>query len=307
MTRGPIISHELSTKWAELVHVYAIDALMSTTAWTNKDVAFHGGTSLHLSWNSPRYSEDLDFLLAHQLFKDDKDGKDEFLNDVMRGVQKRIQEKFIVIDPAIKIEARYKTKDAGRMSVYNIVVTHPKMSGKVMAKVEFWRVDSAYLLKYPTTFKTPIVTGDIVSIVTHAVPAATLETAICDKFTAFATRPYLKWRDIYDMWWIGTQTKTPVDTEKLVEQFLHNITAYNTSGGKTPSEIFREFLAKDVDAIIALADPDLKKWLPPTIWAGYLPDGPSKMVHYVRNRLMEMADLLDALEMSDSAETKMKP
>lgn len=29
-----------------------------------EQIAFHGGTSLHFSWRSPRLSEDLDFLIA---------------------------------------------------------------------------------------------------------------------------------------------------------------------------------------------------------------------------------------------------
>lgn len=35
-------------------------------------------------------------------------------------------------------------------------------------------------------------------------PGATLATAYADKLTAFATRPNLKWRDVFDLWWIGT-------------------------------------------------------------------------------------------------------
>jgi hypothetical protein len=76
---------------------------------------------------------------------------------------------------------------------------------------EFRRVTAEYLEKYPVALRSPIPPGEMVSRISNPVPAATLETAYCDKLTAFATRPYLKWRDIYDLWWIGTQTDAKLE------------------------------------------------------------------------------------------------
>jgi len=44
-----------------------LDALMSDASLTSRQIAFHGGTSLHFSWRSPRRSEDLDFLVTAQM------------------------------------------------------------------------------------------------------------------------------------------------------------------------------------------------------------------------------------------------
>ena len=76
-------------------------------------------------------------------------------------------------------------------------------------------------------------------------PAATLETAYCDKLTAFATRPYLKWRDIYDLWWIGTQTDAELEVSSIAGQFLHNVSAYQTIVNLSPAQALRRFLQND--------------------------------------------------------------
>jgi len=82
----------------------------------------------------------------------------------------------------------------------------------------------------------------MVSRISNPVPAATLETAYCDKLTALATRPYLKWRDLYDLWWIGTQTEARLDLSWVTRQFLHNVSAYRTIDGLSPAQALRKFL-----------------------------------------------------------------
>lgn len=47
-----------------MIHALYLEALMSQTDWSLKDIAFQGGTSLRFSWKSIRFSEDLDFLLS---------------------------------------------------------------------------------------------------------------------------------------------------------------------------------------------------------------------------------------------------
>src|SRR5688572_23229065 len=58
------LAAELSAQWAGSAQYRFLDALMSDPRLNCGQIAFHGGTSLHLSWRSPRMSEDLDFLMA---------------------------------------------------------------------------------------------------------------------------------------------------------------------------------------------------------------------------------------------------
>ena len=271
MKRIPLDAKTM-TKWAQMVHAIYLDALMSESGLTCEQVVFHGGTSLHLSWRSPRFSEDLDFLLAKSIHN---------LDVITEKIKSAICERFLAIDPGFAVEIRDKTRNPDRMPAYQIVVSHPGYIGNVMVKAEFWRVDQSYLEKYPTEFKTPASISDFVSHVANPVPVAMLETAYCDKLTAFATRPRLKWRDIYDLWWIGTQTNAAIDIEKVVPQFLHNVSAYETLQNLPPDEALRLFLNQSKDDVIKKADPDLKKWLPDSLWARLNPAGVRQMVDYV--------------------------
>jgi hypothetical protein len=51
----------------QALHVATLDALMASRRWEPGDLIFQGGTSLHLTHGSPRYSEDLDFLVNSSL------------------------------------------------------------------------------------------------------------------------------------------------------------------------------------------------------------------------------------------------
>lgn len=282
----------LATKWAQHAHVLYLEALMSEANWTARQIAFHGGTSLHLSWGSPRYSEDLDFLLSKEI-------QQEAIEAVSRKVAIALRERFTRIDPQFVVEVRGKTKDPGRMVVDHVVVSHPAYIGSVMAKAEFWRVEDSYLANYPIVMRTPVKPDDLVGIISSPVPAASLATAFADKLTAFATRPVLKWRDVFDLWWIGTQASTPgwdASSASVASQYLHNVSAYATRDSLSPADALRLFAQSDREAILAKADPDLRKWLPAHLWTqlGQV-GGVEAMVDYVRSTLNAVAAKVDAV------------
>lgn len=269
-----------SLTWSHMAQTSVLQALMENQTWKSNELVFHGGTSLHLSWNSPRFSEDLDFLLSREIGN---------IDQIMKNVHNTIKEIFYKEDALFKVEVLNKTKDANRMPVYHVKVGHEKFLGKAMIKVEFWRVDAEYLKKYPVQLRTPKHSDWVVD--THPVPAADLETAFCDKLTAFATRPFLKWRDIYDLWWIGTQTDANLDIHKIFPQFQHNLSGYEDNMQNALEAIDR-FLTQDISRVVALADPDLKKWLPEKIWTRMADGGVDEMVGYTKDILNKVKNLI---------------
>ncbi|HET9107112.1 MAG TPA: nucleotidyl transferase AbiEii/AbiGii toxin family protein [Steroidobacteraceae bacterium] len=276
---------DLAASWASSAQFRFLDALMADPGLACDEFAFHGGTSLHFSWRSPRRSEDLDFLTA-------------LTADAIRAAVERAHgkavEAFLAEDPRFIVELRDKTRSGDRMIAYQLVVSHPDYLGKTLVKVEFWRVNPGYLAGYPVEFRAPVSPGDIVSRISNPVPAATLETAYCDKLTAFATRSYLKWRDIHDLWWIGTQTDARLELSTVVPQFLHNVRAYDTIDDLPPAQALRRFLTThDPDAVIRKADPDLKRWLPDGLWARLHPAVTTEMVRYVWYALERVADAIE--------------
>lgn len=284
MMKKRALSPVLSLQWAQAAHAHYLNSLMSAAGWSAQQFAFHGGTSLHLSWSSARYSEDLDFLLAREVGSVDK---------VLAKVLALLREQFRAKDPQFTIDIQDKSKDPQRMLSFHITVGHAAYMGRAMVKAEFWRTDAAYLTRYPTQFRTPAAPDGWVVRVMNPVPAATLEAAYADKLTAFATRPYLKWRDIYDLWWIGTQSGAQIDVASAAEQFLHNISAYAPVDGQTPASALRKFLTNDRQSIITKANPDLKRWLPESLWNSLYPDGITHMVDYVFFALQAVARAVD--------------
>lgn len=275
---------ETSSHWASLAQYRFLDALMSDPKLTLNQFAFHGGTSLHFSWRSPRLSEDLDFLMANTAGD---------LRAIVERGRRKIEEAFRADDPGFSIELIDKSRDRNRMISYQLKVSHPGYLGKTVVKIEFWKVDPEYLAKYPVELRAPIKVGEMVSRISHPVPAATLETAYCDKLTAFATRPYLKWRDIYDLWWIGTQTDSKLELTQVARQFLHNVTAYDTIDRLPPAQALRRFLENDEAELIEKADPDLKRWMPGNVWKTLHPQVTAEMVRYVRYAIRSVADAIE--------------
>ena len=265
----------LATEWAQMAHALYLEALMTQTHWSSGELAFHGGTSLRLSWNSLRHSADLDFLLSRAVSN---------LDAAVRAIHIAMSEMARHIDPDFVIAVADKTKDAQRTASYMITVSHPRYVGVAKIKAEFWRTKPAYLKKYPTQMRTPQAQSaslDFYSLVHSPVPAASLETAYADKLTAFATRPYLKWRDLYDLWWIGTQTSAKLEMSTLCKQFLHNISAYTPLQELSPAQALALFLKNDKRQLVKLADPGIRNWLPASLWARMQPDGIRQMVDYV--------------------------
>jgi len=289
-TRTPL-TPELSSRWASSAQYRFLDALMSDSRLAYQQIAFHGGTSLHFSWRSPRLSEDLDFLISKHTTE---------LRDIIERAREATAQAFQADDPGFVVDITDKTKNQDRMIAYRLVVSHPAYLGQTMIKVEFWKVDPEYLAHYPVEMRSPIQTGDLVSRISNPVPAAALMTAYCDKLTAFATRPFLKWRDIYDLWWIGTQTDTQLDVSGVVAQFLHNVTAYQTVDRLPPAQALRKFLENDPAELLKKADPDLRLWLPDALWTKLHPHVTAEMVQYVRHALESVANAIEnsALDVS---------
>jgi predicted nucleotidyltransferase component of viral defense system len=282
-SRRPL-TPELSSKWAASAQYQFLDALMADPQIQYGQIAFHGGTSLHFSWRSPRLSEDLDFLIARSAAD---------LGTIVERAGQKVAETFRAEDPQFTIEIQDRTRHEERMISYDLRVAHEAYLGKALIKVDFWRVSPEYLARYPVELRSPIQPGEMVSRISNPVPAATLETAYCDKLTALATRPYLKWRDVYDLWWIGTQTDARLDLSSVTRQFLHNVSAYQTIEGLSPAQALRKFLEDDPAEVLKKADPDLRRWLPKTLWDKMHPRVTGEIVEYVRGALESVADAIE--------------
>lgn len=286
------ITPDLSRRWARTAHLLFIDALSASAPLAMQQIAFHGGTNLHLSWGSPRYSEDLDFLL------------DRTLGERMRAIIPRVERRMQVLaqglDPNLKVAISDRTRDPQGLLNFRIVLSSREVVGQVMAKAEFWQVNSDYLSMYETRFANPVAKGDLISRISQPIPAATLKSAFADKIVALGYRPHLKWRDLFDLWWIcGQEAIRPTD---MIPRIQAQASAYQGPEGVSLEEGLRAFLARDIHEIVAQADPDLKRWVPKPLWDAINPEGITQMVMHARDISREIADCL-AQEAMPAADT----
>ena len=283
-TKRKHLDAQTAREWSDIGHLAFIESITSLAILSPKQFAFHGGTSLHLSWNSPRFSEDLDFLLDRSF-----SGR---MGKLRSRIESRMKSILMTSAPGVTVRIEDKTRDGSNLINWRVKLTSPDIIGQAMVKAEFWQVDEDYLAGYKTAFAYPMKPGDVYSKVSQPLPAATLEAAYADKLTAFATRPHLKWRDLFDLWWLGRNID--VDVPSMSDRFLHHITAYSTQNGMSPTEALRDFLSRDVAEIAAAADPDLKNWLKPSLWAQLQGQGIRDIVDDVRARITAIADHIEA-------------
>lgn len=276
------LTPDMARKWAELAHTFFIDALSTTTPLSLDKVTFHGGTNLHLSWGSPRFSEDLDFLVTRDF--------GSRVREIMPKVEKRMRALATSEDPNLRVEIRDKTKDPDGLLNYRVVLSSPEVVGQVMAKAEFWQVEPEYLQDYDARFVQQKKTTGLMSRISQPIPAATLESAFADKVVALGCRPHLKWRDIFDLWWIRGQGQ--VDLPERIDTIRHHATAYVGPDGETLSQGLQRFLDRDPEEVVAMADPDLRRWLSRGLWETLNPDGVRDMVENARMVAREMKEAL---------------
>ena len=262
------------------LHLMFLHSISRLTQMSLENIAFHGGTNLHLSWNSPRFSEDLDFLVSK-----DFAGK---IDAAMSRIEKDMNRIIAPRHPGTRIEILDRTRDRTRMLVHRIAMTRGGVIGKAMVKVVFWQVEPEYLKAYGSRFlrqRDHDQEPDPIVRLSMPVPAADLDAAFADKVVALGLRERLKWRDLFDLWWLKSQIET--DPELHVGAVRHHASGY---GDISLTDGFRRFLDREPDGALASADPDLKRWLPERVWDSLWPDEVRNMVEHARTvaeRFME--------------------
>ncbi len=284
----PLAPEELQD-WSQVLHLLVLDALMKESSWNHSFLVFHGGTSLHLSWRSPRFSEDLDFLLNRSA--------ERSLDSVMKRTHRRVQDTLLARDPHLQVEMTSREGARPQLKDYRFKLSREGVLGKARVKVEFWMVSEAYLTTYATTSRAPSGDTALVGVLTaEPVPSATLESAYCDKLVAFATRPRVKWRDLFDLWWIRTNSRFDLPApESLARTFLDRLAAYQTVEGLSPSAALRRFAGQMTEDMVIQSERDLKPWLPEALWAKWYPDEVRVMVSEAREGALSIAGDLDRI------------
>lgn len=228
----------------DALQVAVLDALVASRRWEHGELLFQGGTALHLVHGSPRFSEDLDFLVSSSI---DLSHVTDRIRERLTGAQ------WLPVHTSLTVT---KAKDEHNPHAFNVTVGGPAIIGAVRVKVELWQSpESALQSLQMRVTQVRDRTG-----VQAFVPALTAGEIFADKVFALAARRYLKPRDVFDIDWLVERGDTSCSAEDLHAR----LAIYPTMSPATWIEAAERRRLELAEAVERVRE-DLARWLPPTM------------------------------------------
>jgi predicted nucleotidyltransferase component of viral defense system len=173
----------------QIMHVAVLDALVASRRWEPGELAFQGGTALHLIHGSPRFSEDIDFLVAASIDL-------TMISATLRG--RMVHAVWIPRDATLTVT---HARDAHNPHAFDVTLGGTHLIGSVRVRVKLWQTpaDALHALRVQVMPARDHRTG-----LQAFIPTATASEIHVDKVFALAARSYLKPRDVFDLHWLRT-------------------------------------------------------------------------------------------------------
>jgi predicted nucleotidyltransferase component of viral defense system len=239
----------------EAIHLHLLSALSEVGVL--RHVIFQGGTALRLCYGGERYSEDLDFVCgrAGAYLKDVE--FDALVDKALETTKRTLQRDFDIdaAQIALKRPAQPELLEGSDVNVaaWQIVVPinpTPK-TPKSRIKIEFANVPS-YDSKPLTVSATP----GLVQVQDVILNAETPNEILADKAVALTARAALKFRDVWDVWFLVNKLAATPDREMVLKKFAD----YGTLAIAVKANARLDELAKDATATAFYAE--MRRFLP---------------------------------------------
>lgn len=239
----------------EAIHLHLLSAL--SEAGVLQHVIFQGGAVLRLCYGGERYSEDLDFVCgkAGAYLKDVE--FDALVDKALETTKRTLQRDFDIdaAQIALKRPAQpefVKGSDVNVAAWQIVVPVNPTpKTPKSRIKIEFANVPS-YDSKPLTVSATP----GLVQIQDVILNAETPNEILADKAVALTARAVLKFRDVWDVWFLVNKLGATHDREMVLKKFAD----YGTIDIAVKANARLDELAKDATATAFYAE--MKRFLP---------------------------------------------
>jgi len=239
----------------EAIHLHLLSALSDVGVLGH--VVFQGGTALRLCYGGERYSEDLDFVCGKAGSYVAKIEFDRLVRDALEITRKSLHRDFD-IDPdqiALKQPSHPMAINSDTLSVaaWQIVVPigPTPRSPKSRIKIEFANVPS-----YDSGPNVARVTQGLVQVQDVILTAESANEILADKAVALTAREVLKYRDVWDVWYLVKKLNAQADRDVVTRKFAD----YGTSDIEAKAKQRREDLAKDSTAKSFLDE--MRRFLP---------------------------------------------
>lgn len=239
----------------EAIHLHLLSAL--SEAGVLQHVVFQGGTALRLCYGGERYSEDLDFVCgkAGAYLKDVE--FDGLVDNALETTKRTLQRDFDIDAAQIVLKRPaqpelVKGNDVNVAAWQIVVPVNPTPNTpKSRIKIEFANVPS-YDSKPLTVNATP----GLVQIQDVILNVETANEILADKAVALTARAALKFRDVWDVWFLVNKLGATPDREMVGKKFAD----YGTSDISAKAKARLDELAKDATATAFYAE--MKRFLP---------------------------------------------
>ncbi len=172
---------------------------------------FHGGTSFRVRWGSPRFSEDLDFMMSEERFG--------LLGGMGERCAAHLRQEVARLWPGSDVRFAAKTREGGghRIHVWDLRVYPPSERGKLAVKVEFFAADPKALGAYGSNVRLVRQKAGRVEL-RASMPMPNMASLWADKIVAVAARPAFKWRDAFDLGFLRDQIERTLRANALLPQ-----------------------------------------------------------------------------------------
>lgn len=300
------------TEWfhlSELAHAAVLTGLLASRRWNAGELKFQGGTSLHLIYGSPRFSEDLDFVTATT----------KGLHAAMLGASAHVRSSFAREFPSLtttlKIRDDEDVPNPRNPRLFTLTLAEEDWHQSLKVKVEFFIVDKTVAQGYSSDIKElrPLRPKLRVDIAHAYIETADLNEILCDKLHALGDRERIKERDVFDLWWICSQNG--IAATQAAEQFgqRHQTHLAMYPNGKPLPELAQS-LRERAETLIAGAENPKALQITVAAIARWLPVDPSTpdkqnilasqsnvraMMEYAALCAKETAVVIDGLIQSD--------
>jgi len=256
--------HEKMVRNAEVLQILLLDSLYAVSG--SESIYFQGGTALRWIYGGMRFSEDLDFVTSLA---------PEQIHMILKKVYSRVNHACIAqFGPGLLEQALKKARnDAVKVFYIYRPLTQRE---RIAVKLEFEPLKPGRLpmVKRVILRDLPAITGLlsggklIMPYSSSIVMAQTAEELLSDKIRALFERPYLKGRDIYDIWWLTERMQVVPSWEQTKTKLDMYRSAFVPARA---ADYFQKgsFLEDIIKAIVS----DLPRFIPKDIYAVYQNDG----------------------------------
>ncbi|MEA3151214.1 MAG: hypothetical protein QOD56_2153 [Gammaproteobacteria bacterium] len=239
----------------EVIHLHLMSALSDTGVL--RHVVFQGGTALRLCYGGERYSEDLDFVCGKAGSYVDKIEFERLVAAALETTKKSLLRDF-EIDPGeivLKQPAHPMAIKGASVSVAAWQIAVPiraaRHAPKSRIKIEFASVPS-----YDCGPNVVRATPGLVQMQDVILTAESPGEILADKAVALTAREVLKYRDVWDVWYLVDKLGARADRDVVARKFAD----YGTSDVKAKAIQRRDELAKSSTAKLFLDE--MRRFLP---------------------------------------------